>query len=223
MNNTHLNTFRSTDYISNLYVGLNANAWSQQVLGNQYVVPIKLDRKMSRTELFAFCQASDNNNFDTILAILSWGGMNRKHGRVLLKNTNGLEGLVENLRAHKFKDREEAFFEFQKCRQEKLLPGLGIGYFTKLICFLQPVLKGYIMDQWVAKSVNLLYSDQIVNITNNWVSDENNCKSYEHFCSCIDELSEDSNLSGLETEEKLFSIGGKKKGIWRTHVIENYR
>ena len=115
-----------------------------------------------------------------------------------------------------------AFEVFQNQRSANNLPGIGIGYFTKLICFLAPNLNGYIMDQWVAKSINLLTGEPIVNLTgNNWVNDRNDSNTYEIFCQHIDNLAELLNCSGFEAEKQIFSVG-RGNGQWRNYLINNY-
>jgi hypothetical protein len=105
------------------------------------------------------------------------------------------------------------------------LPGLGIGYFTKLICFLAPQLNGYILDQWLGKSINLLTGKKLVSITDKgWVTDKNDANTYEVFCSKIDALAKLIQCSGLETEERLFSkgaIGKSERGAWRKYVMKH--
>ena len=132
---------------------------------------------------------TNNDNLNVLVAILSWGGMRRDHGRLLFNNLEFVLELVNNLRIGIYPTRQIAYSTFQEHRANGSLPGLGIGYFTKLICFLSPNLNGYIMDQWVGKSINLLTGQNIVSITgNNWVNDNNNADTYEIFCTHIDNL-----------------------------------
>ncbi len=113
---------------------------------------------------------------------------------------------------------------FNKKEIRDTYQGLGIGYFTKLICFLSPNLKGYIMDQWVSKSINFLTGDNIVDLTSNaWVNDSNNSDTYENFCNHVDQIAVILNCDGFEAEKRLFSVGGRKKGEWRNYLINNYR
>jgi hypothetical protein len=131
--------------------------------------------------------------------------------------------LIVDLRNGKYKSREEAFFEFQNRRVKGKLPGLGIGYYTKLICFLSPELNGYIMDQWVAKSINLLTGKNIVKLTSDsWVNDSNDSKTYESFCSHVDCLAYQLKCSGFEAEEVIFSVG-RGQGEWRNYLIRHYK
>lgn len=68
--------------------------------------------------------------------------MRRDHGKKLFENLKYLLPIVENLRKGDYRTRKSAFAVFQEKRTAGLLPGLGIGYFTKLICFLSPESNG---------------------------------------------------------------------------------
>ena len=220
---SHKTHFINAPIEDKVFKGPNSLSWSQFVYGKSLSGEDLLNRNFYRDELLNFCSDKSNSDMLTLLAILSWGGMNREHGKNLFTNTDPILDIVYKLRTSHFKTRSEAYNYIQEKRKSKLLPGLGIGYFTKLICFLAPELNGYIMDQWVAKSINLIAEKNIVHINkSHWVTDENNSEAYESFCDEVDKIGAELNLSGYKAEEKLFSIGGKNKGAWRKYVIENY-
>jgi len=98
------------------------------------------------------------------------------------------------------------------------LPGLGPAFFTKLIFFMRVKEDGFVMDQWLAKSVNLLVGEKVVEMTGESVSSKNTHENYEQFCLAIDHLSETLGKSPDATEQALFSIGGKRAGDWRKYV-----
>ncbi|MGN5953153.1 hypothetical protein ACP6L2_00925 [Sphingobacterium lactis] len=204
------------------FTGPNSLSWIKFVVGKEYQNK-KLDRSLYRDDLLDFCEDTNNADFDCLLAILSWGGMHREHGKDLLKEPSSILDITFKLRNNYFATRQDAFEYIQEKRKLGLLPGLGIGYFTKLICFLAPQLNGYIMDQWVAKSINLITRKNITHIDKiGWVTDKNNKINYENFCSEIDQIAQKLNISGYKAEEKLFSIGGRNKGKWRKFVVESY-
>lgn len=220
MNEIHLNYLIQIGDNDQGYVGSNSLRWANSVLPNKNFDNF-LDRQFNRYDLLEFCQNANNDNLHVLVAILSWGGMRRDHGRLLFKNLELVLDLVDNLRNGIYLTRQIAFSIFQVNRANGLLPGLGIGYFTKLICFLSPNLNGYIMDQWVGKSINLLTDQNVVDISSNWVNDNNNSDTYEIFCSHIDHLATLLNCTGLEAEKRIFSVG-RGKGAWRNHLINNY-
>ena len=222
MNEIHLNFLTQIGDNEQGYVGKNSLTWANSILPNNNLLDNYLNRRFNRYELFEYCQNPNIANLNVLVAILSWGGMKSNHGRLLFNNPTLVLDLVNNLRNGIYPTRQIAYAAFQYYRNNGLLPGLGIGYFTKLICFLDHRLNGYIMDQWAAKSINLL-NGNIVNITGNiWVNDNNNSDIYEIFCIHIDNLAQHLNCTGFEAERKIFSHGGRYKGQWRIYLIANY-
>lgn len=200
--------------------GINAKNW-----GNFFSTSDlnkKLDTKLTRSELLDNNFIKDLNNEELAIAILSWGGMNREHGKSLFQNNEWFR-LIEDLRNKKIKTREEAYVLFTALRKSKNLKGMGPAYFTKLICFVNPELKGYIMDQWTSKSINLLFENKSVVLnTSGHVTDKNTSQIYEEFCSKIEYLADLLKLKPIDLEENLFSNGGVNKGKWRQFVVDNW-
>jgi len=204
-------------------MGPNSLDWCAYVWTNHEELTPRLNKKFYRDELLGFCTDTENSDFHSLLAVLSWGGMHREHGKALLQTPATILDITHKLRNNYFKTRSEAFAYIQEKRTQKLLPGLGIGYYTKLICFLAPQLNGYIMDQWVAKAINLVSKQPIVTIDKaGWVTDFNNEAVYEAFCAEIDKLALLLKTTGYKAEEQLFSIGGRVKGTWRQYIVDNY-
>lgn len=215
----HLNTLQNIVHIPQIEVGYNALQWGQQVLENLQL-NANLNRRFSRPTLLNYCQNPENDDLHVTVAVLAWGGMRRDHATTLF-NTDGWQIVVQGIRNGAIETKETAFQEFQQLRNVAR-NGLGIGYFTKLICFLNPELNGYILDQWTGKSVNLLTGQPHVNISPaGWVNDNNTAQVYQTFCSYIDELSQELGLNGLDTEERIFSTG-RGQGAWRNYLIANY-
>jgi hypothetical protein len=143
----------------NDWKGINAKEWGNYFNTNR--LNEKLDAKLKRSELFDNNFIKDLNNEELAIAILSWGGMNREHGKSLFQNKEWID-LIEDLRNNKIRTREEAYALFTALRKNKKLKGMGSAYFTKLICFVNPELKGYILDQWTSKSINFLFENKTV-------------------------------------------------------------
>lgn len=221
MNKIHLNFLIQLGDNQQGYVGTNSLSWANQVLPNNDFDGY-LNRRFDRYELLAYCQNSMNNDLNVLVSILSWGGMRRDHGRLLFKNSELILGLVRNLRSGTYQSRQIAFTAFQQHRIQGRLRGLGIGYFTKLICFLSPQLNGYILDQWLGKSINLLTGENIIAFTGKgWVNDNNNADIYETFCTYVDNLGQVFGCTGFEAEKRLFSVG-RGAGAWRNYLIQHY-
>ncbi|TXI66527.1 MAG: hypothetical protein E6Q46_04985 [Flavobacterium sp.] len=204
----------------NDWKGINAKDWGKYFYNDD--LNIKLDTKITRSELLDSNFIKDLNNEEFAIAILSWGGMNREHGKSLFQNKEWLE-LFEKIRNNQIRTREEAYALFTALRKNKKLKGMGPAYFTKLICFVNPSLKGYIMDQWTSKSINLLFENKIISLTNSGhVADKNSSAIYEDFCFKIEFLADLLNLKPIDLEENLFSNGGFNKGKWRQFVVDNW-
>ena len=205
------------------YIGNNSLSWAASIFGNIDHIDPYLNRKFDRYELLDYCNDHKNDDYNCCVAIVSWGGMRRDHGRRLFENTLVLDKLIFKLRNGLYESRQEAFTDFKVHRINGQLPGLGIGYFTKFICFLAPQLNGYIMDQWASKSINLLTGQEIIKISAaGWVTDENNSHTYERYCSLIDVLAQQLNCTGFEAEKRIFSVG-RGLGIWRRYLTVNYK
>lgn len=103
------------------------------------------------------------------------------------------------------------------------VPGLAPAYFTKLIHFLRPERDGYILDQWTAKSVSLLFGHGIISITKEgWVDRTNDATVYARYCEAVERLAERRGITSEAAEEMMFSRGGKAKQPWRQYVVQKW-
>ena len=127
-----------------------------------------------------FNLATTNVNVATVCAaIMAWGDMHHNNRDLLFKSENrDWLSIASDIRCGRL-DRVKAYKSFAELREQKKLKGAGPAYFTKLIYFLMPrssttAKLGYIMDQWVGCSVNLL-TDQntvLMNVEKTWKPNE---------------------------------------------------
>ena len=200
--------------------GINANDWGNYFYDKN--LNKSLNCKLTRSQLLNNNFSKDLSREELAIAILSWGGMNREHGKSLFQYKEWLH-LIDKMRTNKIKTREEAYRLFASLRKNKKLKGMGPAYFTKLICFVNPNFKGYIMDQWTSKSINLLFESNLLFLKNNGnVTDKNTPEIYEDFCSKIECLANLIKLNPIDLEENLFRNGGINKGKWRQFVLDNW-
>jgi len=200
--------------------GINAIDWGNYFYDKN--LNKSLDSKLTRTELLDQKFLDSLTNEELAIAILSWGGMNREHGKSLFNHTEWLD-IITKMRKNEIKSRKEAYGLFARLRKNKKLKGMGPAYFSKLICFVNPNLKGYIMDQWTSKSVNLLFESKFTFFNKNGnVTDKNTPEIYEDFCCKIEYLADLLKLNPIDLEENLFSNGGVNKGKWREFVVDNW-
>jgi len=233
LNETHYQFFLSCNRTLQAEVGSIPRDWFMCITSSYEKVDIEqlANKRLARDELHHMCQL--NSGVDTLyccISILAWGGMNRNHGRDLLPFKNDWLHILEDLRHSKITSYE-AYTRLAGLRNASKLKGMGPAYFTKLIYFLQqnPPELGFIMDQWTAGSVNLLYGRSVVetkmtnyvingrHISYESVTDKNTVKNYQDFCERILDLSKRSNIDPSKVEEMLFSEG-RNKGEWRNYV-----
>lgn len=185
--------------------------------------------KFNRDQLISRAKADSGiSDLEIVLDIFAWGGINRKHACLALQNFNSWKGIIRSLRNKEFSSIK-GYNEFYKLRNKKELSGIGPAYYTKLIFFCHPKHDGYIMDQWTARSVNLLLNQSDNRICLNkskyfqGVSDSNDQCVYKNFCCNVKRLANECGYQDhpSKIEEALFSKGGRNKLDWRKHVIKH--
>jgi hypothetical protein len=216
----HLVKAIETDGIEQSWVGSNVRSWWDYVTNK---TPCTLpEQKVTRSDLKRICgQDSGFLDRECLAAVMAWGGQNRKHGQTLFKRLAEVEPIVSGLRRNRL-NRWDAYQAFDDIWKSGEALGMGAAYFTKLIFFCEPANRGYIMDQWTSKSVNLIFNDEIVQLQQGYVSKRNTAENYRNFCAAVEELAKRLNLSGEDAEVAIFSKGGRNKGLWRKYVVENY-
>ena len=201
-------------------------------LNRSRLIDLQADRTVSTLELCIF--------------ILAWGGMhgsNRNH--LFNHSTEPWLRVAEAVRDGRLA-RQDAFAAFAKLNQKGKLVGMGPAYYTKLIYFLMPRDTawpvGYIMDQWLGCSVNLIYQQEVVRMDTmvTWtarkrgtaqscvqkvisrVSPLNTGEQYERFCQAVELLADRMGAGWRpdETELALMSSGGRNPAPWRSYVIQ---
>jgi hypothetical protein len=144
---------------------------------------------------------------------MAWGGQGlgptRLHAQSAWAAHADLKPILELLRTQPL-NRVQAYELFLHGAR---IPGLGPSFWTKLLFFFAERADLYVMDQWVAKSVNLLVGDCPPRNTPSAV--------YNTYCEEIDRIAKHLGLSGSQAEEKMMSHGGHKPGAWRSHVLQN--
>ena len=219
--NNHLSKFKKSIGNFSRWEGSNTVKWSKNIINIEYQE--NLNRRYHREELLRDGFFDNYDDLTCSMIIFAWGGMNRNFGKMLLEDKSWLS-IVKSIRNKSINSREESFNQFSFLRKKGKLKGMGIAYFTKLICFLNPSLNGFIMDQWTSKSINLITQEKIIWLNSQGlVTDKNQVEEYSKFCKIVEDLSKIINIQPLDLEENLFSNGGRKKGLWRDYVIKNWK
>ncbi len=195
------------------------------------VAEIFPEQGLSKGELLAHCQSSTYSIKEKCIMILIWGGMIGQRINNTLDYCNGYTAQTELafLRLMRCRTRFEAFQVLKDSKENNLLPGVGVAFYTKFLFFLRPDLNGYILDQWTGKSYNLLMQGENhelgpIPFQGNVVQNQTTAEQYEHFCQTIDTLTiaynlhHNTNLSGYQVEGKLFTAGGN----WRAYLNQHY-
>jgi hypothetical protein len=202
-----------------------------------------LPPKVNRTTLLAMAADDGVGTAELCISIFAWGGMRGNHRDLLFSRPlDPWVAIAEQVRRNQL-SRAGAYDSFSNLRtsgNDNPIAGMGPAYFTKLLYFLAPGTsespKGYIMDQWLGCSVNLLTGRQIVKLDQNlkWqirdgqakqvvdsiVSNVNSGQDYEEFCQIVEALSRKMGTSWTPelTERALIADGGKSAHPWRTYV-----
>ena len=205
-------------------------------LKSEVDLEIFCDKHFDRCGVRKFVDNKDANALAKVLFILAWGGMYLHNASYALKSyQNCWKKIVDDM-LEKSLCRDEAYKRFHCLAKDKKLTHMGPAYFTKLIFFLESKHNGYIMDQWTARSMNLLRKSNKYKIhliyTTKRKSDglryfhvdptNNNSCIYRAFCEDLEHLAEYLNIDSEETEKLIFSRGGmlEKMGCWRRFVLE---
>jgi len=205
-------------------VGRSPKDWYYKVINKQATnLPTN---PFNRETLREFCKNKENNNLSCYIAVMAWGGQRLSHSKMtVFQSFKNIDPIITELRKGEL-NRYQAFERFRNLRVNNKLKGTGAAFYTKLIyfCDSRDKLKGYIFDQWLAKSIELLLNKKAMKLSRyGYVTDEATADDYEYFCKIIDYISNKTDRNPDEVETALFSYGGKKKGDWRQYVIKEHQ
>lgn len=216
----HLNIFKANLTNDQDWAGHDVRKWWDYVTNKRKCnLP---SEKLTRQALKEFCHKDSKYTDEECLgAVMAWGGQNRKHGQTLFSRKDEVLPIIADMRTSSI-NHLQAYKAFDYlCQQDKKL-GMGAAYFTKLIFFCEPSHRGFIMDQWTAKSTNLLCCEQVIHLQAGYVSKKNNGDKYEYFCKVVEDLAKRLNTSAEHIEMSMFSKGGRNKAPWRQYVVDNW-
>ncbi len=192
--------------------------WAERLGFKELPCPDSISRApLTRTQVLAVCQDPDVPVLGGYICAMAWGGQGvgptRRHARSAWDARDRIQPILERLR-HDALSRGAAYELFRETR----IPGLGPSYWTKLLFFFVPGERHYVMDQWVAKSVNLLAGRPVVPLSGGCPAGGNPPSVYDAYCAEIDRIAGALGLPGSAAEELMMSRGGRHPGIWRAHV-----
>ncbi|WP_374576340.1 hypothetical protein [Phenylobacterium sp.] len=201
-------------------IGRAPRAWANHVeagLGDRLALD---ETRIDRARLFGLAREGQPEKF--FLSVMAWGGMKVGHGISAWAERAHWSPALDAALAGGL-PRAELYRRFAAVPTT----GMRAAYFTKLIHFasaLNEAPVGYIMDQWTAKSVNMICRSQVVTLdAAGYVLPINDHQVYEAFCKAVDALGEALQISGAQAEERIYSRGGRKPAAWRRHVKTHWR
>jgi hypothetical protein len=200
---------------------------------------LELDKSLVRTDIHRIVADSRVSPGDAAFAIMAWGGMTVRNAKRFLQAEQRWLPVVASLAEGKL-DAFQAYDRFYNLSVREELPGCRPAYYTKLIFFLtrdrRRGERGFIMDQWLSRSICLIADEQFVRFDqprrlrqqpNRYVSDQNAVEIYHRFCEHLskltdmsDETDPDPRIREENMEIRMFSEG-RGKGAWRSYVVEN--
>jgi hypothetical protein len=232
-NEIHLERFREFFRDATSWNGNRSpQEWAIRVGANASLENSLSPAKPSREHIKELCADDTISSASCFVAIMAWGGMKYHHGRTIWSLRRQWIPIVDELRAGAL-SRADAFEKLWTFRRENPRCGMGPAYYTKLIFFAAPQHNGYIMDQWTSLSANLLFTTEqqpMVDLQvagtghtrNAYVTDKNNAETYERFCQSIEQLAAlFGNATSEQTEQRMFSQGGRNPARWRRYVREH--
>jgi hypothetical protein len=198
--------------------------WAKRLDLNYPEISDLPDQLLDRRQVRTICIDGDRHVLFGYACAMAWGGQgtyNRKHSKGPWDDRERLIDHLTRLRSGTL-GRSDSYNLF---RNEGRVYGLGPSFFTKLLYFFSPNPSSYIMDQWTAKSVNLLTGRCVVKMDGDIPSNRNTGDDYTAFCSEIDLMAAEMKFDGDKVEELLFSKGkekGRPRGEWRNYVRDKW-
>ena len=169
-----------------------------------------------------------------IISVLAWGGMrsSKTQGKLAISTIANYQWVCTKLLNGM--SPIDAYAEFYDLKRSKAMEGIGPAFYTKFIFFFGDQ-SGLIMDQWTARSTNLICNREIIKLDGIYVSARNSEQTYSKYLEFISELQNQLDMeSPAKTEELIFSCPHKQKPVkkrlndyheacssWRKYVDEN--
>lgn len=192
------------------------------------------DAPLTKEAVKGICNDPKSSNQKCYIAICAWGKIRLGNFVNSLRHWRRIDEIITGLRFN-----NDSPFDAYNIFNEPEITGLGPAFFTKVIYFLtcnreNAENKGFIMDQYTAKSMNLLKQgvkgSQALKFTSDMLARSNTGEQYQAYCAAIIELANTLNCKPEITkkinctpeiaEEIIFS--GRNQP-WRMHINANHQ
>jgi hypothetical protein len=187
--------------------------------------------RLERSQLRLLCRDDQVDVLIAYAAVMAWGGGGRgvqlRNYRLSLEDESSRNALTQILNQIRGSEatRESDFEHMQNAANK--IKGLGISFYTKLLFFMRKKPDAYILDQYTAKSANLLFDRCKVVLRDDYPDQKTTPDTYEWFCHSVENLGSqcpqgwaaEGNDKGEKVEQAMFDVHG---GEWRRHVDSIY-
>ena len=121
-------------------------------------------RRLRRSRVHEICRDENIPVLEAYAVAMAWGGQHPVHFSSSIEepSRSRLERMLHELRNSR-NHREKDFEVVQSACTR--IRGLGISFFSKLLFFFRPDPDAFILDQWTAKSMDLLFEDPPVSVS----------------------------------------------------------
>jgi hypothetical protein len=221
----HLRVFLGCPLISQGPVGYAPANWAARFQLSGIPDAASLSRTpLTREELYGICQTRPL--LFSYVCVMAWGlqGAVPGSGRHVKSAWSHRHEITERLQFIRAENQklEQAYNLF--CAPNSIA-GMGPSYFSKLLHFFGAARAMPIMDQWTARSVNLIAGRSVVRMAGKYPSPLNRGLEYADFVRTMQRIA-DRAASAWNTEcaplwqveEQLFARGGKNPSPWRAYV-----
>lgn len=218
----HFQYFKECPFEKQGVLGLPPFRWAEKLgLKGVPLVDQLPQESLDRSSVRAICRDFTKPVLFGYVCAMCWGVQEKgpRGSRGVTEAWDGRKTIEEHLETIRKGNlsRGEAYNLLSGKRKVK---GLGPSYLTKLLFFFSPAEDLWIMDQWTAKSVNLLTGEMVVRISGGAPSGRNKGGNYQAFCEEIDKLASRINCDGNQIEQRLMSRA-KPLGKWRKYVVKH--
>lgn len=183
--------------------------------------PFPLHAPLTRAQVRTICTDIRIDVLEAYAIAMAWGGQNRQYFRTSV-TAPGLPNLLLQLRGGG--SRSNDFGITQTAANH--ISGLKISFYTKLLYFFRPTPDAYILDQWTAKSVRLLFNPCPINLNGDLPHLHTTPAQYDWFCAQLDNFAPIvwptiAGVTGEDAEVAIFDEG-RGHGEWRKYVVAHF-
>ncbi|CAI2931878.1 protein of unknown function [Aminobacter niigataensis] len=170
---------------------------------------------LSRQTLREYCAREDICDVQRVMTVTAWGVAREPNRKRIGKVLEPISTLLARARDSGI-PRSTAYDRFDQA----LIAGLGPAFFTKLIHFCVPPFNGYILDQFTAKSFDILTDQQSSLCSKSGVVPRGRGgQRYEIFCRAIEML---ADYRGLSAEQVELDMYAGRNHPWRLFVKKRW-